>query len=199
MSWTEEKIETLRRLHADGVSFALISEEVGMSRNSCIGKARRLELPLRVTVKAKNGEPKPRGHKRRYVSIVRAAASGTLKVVETVETDLPQFQCDVVPLNKTLDEIVREDCRYITGDPLTDGAGIYCGHPVFKRSYCAEHFARCYVEPRKRWGAIPHQAISRTNPDPIHGKMVSVDSGNLSDADQANANLALATFETEPA
>jgi GcrA cell cycle regulator len=198
VSWTEEKIETLRRLHADGVSFALISEEVGMSRNSCIGKARRLELPMRVTVKAKNGELKPRWQKRRYVSIVRAAASGTLKVVETVETDLPQFQCDVVPLNKTLDEIGREDCRYITGDPLTDGAGIYCSHPVYKRSYCADHFARCYVEPRKRYGATQDQAISRQTADSIHGKMVSVDSGNKTRAGQSYGDLGLAS-ETEAA
>lgn len=199
MSWTEEKIETLRRLHGEGMSFTLISAEVGMSRNSCIGKARRLELPMRVTVKAKNGESRPKGRRRPYLRVVRANGNtDRLRVIETVETDLPQFQCEVVPLNKTLDELDAGSCRYITGDPLTDGAGIYCGHPVFKRSYCAEHFARCYIEPQKRWGASPLQAISRKVPDSIHGKKVSVDSGEHGRADQVRTDLPLAS-ETEAA
>ncbi|MFK4647190.1 hypothetical protein ABIF96_005764 [Bradyrhizobium ottawaense] len=198
MSWTEEKVETLKRLHGEGVSFTLICEAVGMTRNSCIGKARRLELPMRVTVKAKNGEPRPKGQRRPYLRVVRANGdTDKLRVIETVQTDLPTFRCDVVPLNKTLDEVGVGSCRYITGDPLADGPGLYCGHPAVKRSYCEAHFARCYIEPQKRWGA-PAKAISRTNLDSIHGKMVSVDSGNLSDADQTAADLALAS-EPEPA
>jgi hypothetical protein len=198
MSWTEEKVDTLRRMHTEGASFALISDATGMSRNSCIGKARRLDLQMRVTVKTKIGEPKPKGQKRPYIRVVRAAGNtSTLKIIETVETDLPQFSCDVVPLNKTLDEIAS-GCRYITGDPLADGPGLYCGHPVHKRSYCAEHFARCYVEPQKRWGAQRDQALSRKNPDSIHRKMVSVDSGEVLLPDRVQINLGLAS-ETEPA
>jgi hypothetical protein len=199
MSWTDEQIAQLRKLHGEGMSFALISEIVGHTRNSCIGKARRLELPMRVTLKAKNCEPKPKGQKRKYISFLRTAGStNTLRVVESVQTDLPTFQCDVVPLNKTLDDLGRNDCRYIAGDPVTGGAGIYCGHPVHLRSYCAEHFARCYVEPQKRWGG-PGQAISRKSAVSIHRKNVSVDSGNLSAADQARPDLALASVETEVA
>lgn len=152
MSWTDEQIEQLRKLHGEGMSFSLISEVVGHTRNSCIGKARRLDLPMRVTVKSKSGEPRPKLEKRRYFSIVRANGNTpNLRVIETVKTDLPTFRCDVLPLNKSLDDIGRNDCRYISGDPVTDGPGIYCGHPAVKRSYCAAHFERCYVEPRKRW------------------------------------------------
>jgi hypothetical protein len=152
MSWSEEQIQTLRRLHADGLSFALISEQVGHTRNSCIGKARRLDLPVRVTVKAKNPGRRPSGQKRPYLRIVRANGNTpTLKVIETVKSDLPTFQCEIVPLNKTLDELRSDHCRYITGDPVKDGPAIYCGHPVHKRSLCSAHFDRCYIEPQKRW------------------------------------------------
>lgn len=154
MSWSDEQLDLLRKLHSEGLSFALISEHVGHSRNSCIGKARRLDLPMRVTLKSKNGEPKPKGQKRRYFSIVRAAAkSSTLRVVETVQTDLPLFKCDIVSLNKNLDDLRSDECRYIAADPIKDGPHIFCANPVYKRSYCVEHFARCYVEPHKRWGA----------------------------------------------
>jgi hypothetical protein len=154
MSWTDEQIAQLRKLHSEGMSFSLISEFVGHTRNSCIGKARRLELPMRVTVKSKSGGPRPKGQKRPYLRIVRASCNpATLRVVETVATDLPTFQCEVIPLNKNLGELRANDCRYITGDPAKDGPGIYCGHTVFKRSYCAAHFVRCYVEPHKRWSA----------------------------------------------
>ncbi|WLB49211.1 GcrA family cell cycle regulator [Bradyrhizobium ottawaense] len=152
MSWSDEQITKLRALHSEGMSFALIAEQIGHTRNSCIGKARRLELPMRVTLKSKKGEPKPKSDKRRYFSIVRAAAKGNkLHVIETVQTDLPLFKCDVLPLNKCLDDLLAGDCRYVTNDPR-DGAR-YCGHPAHKRSYCRTHFDACYVEPQKRWGA----------------------------------------------
>lgn len=151
MSWTDKQVEQLRKLHREGMSFALISDLVGHTRNSCIGKARRLELPMRVTVKSKTPET-PKKAKRPYLRVVRANGNTPmLRVIETVETDLPKFQCEVVPLNKSLGELRSGDCRYITGDPLKDGPGLYCGHPTFKRSYCVDHFNRCYVEPQKRW------------------------------------------------
>jgi hypothetical protein len=151
MSWTDDQIAQLRKLHSEGVSFSLIAEQVGHTRNSCIGKSRRLELPMRVTLKSKNGEPKPKGQKRRYFSIVRANGKNeSLRVLETVQTDLPLFKCDVIPLNKCLDDLLAGECRYVTNDPH-DGA-LYCGHQVYKRSYCRDHFDRCYVEPHKRRG-----------------------------------------------
>ena len=163
MSWSDEQIELLRKLHGEGLSFALISEHVGHTRNSCIGKARRLELPMRVTVKSKNSEPRAPGQKRRYFSVVRANGNtNKLRVLETVTTDLPEFLCDVVSLNKSLEDLSRDDCRYISGDPAKDGPGIYCGQPAFKRSYCAAHFDRCYVEPHKRWGSSVKARMTRT-------------------------------------
>jgi hypothetical protein len=195
-SWTEEQSDLLRKLHGEGLSFALIADEVGQTRNSCIGKARRMDLPMRVTVKSKNAEPRPKGQKRPYLRVVRANGNTTnLRLVETVETDLPTFQCEVVSLNKSLDELGHGDCRYIAGDPR-NGAGIYCGHPVFNRSYCAAHFARCYVEPQKRWGAPSGIVQNRPSYPP---KKRSVDSGDLLAADQVKADLPLASPETEAA
>lgn len=38
-----------------------------------------------------------------------------------------------------------EGCQYLFGDPK--GTWRLCGEPVFRRSYCARHYRRCYARP----------------------------------------------------
>lgn len=48
MSWTDERIETLRKMWDSGLTATQIAEELGgVSRNAVIGKAHRLGLPAR--------------------------------------------------------------------------------------------------------------------------------------------------------
>jgi GcrA cell cycle regulator len=66
MSWTDERIETLRKMWDSGLTATQIAEELGgVSRNAVIGKAHRLGLPARPSPvrpnepKAAPAEPKP--------------------------------------------------------------------------------------------------------------------------------------------
>lgn len=62
-TWTDEKVETLKRLHAAGEPFSSIGFAVGMTRNATIGKARRLGLmkrEARKTAIKPVREPKPK-------------------------------------------------------------------------------------------------------------------------------------------
>jgi GcrA cell cycle regulator len=55
MSWTDERVETLKRMWAEGASASQIAKELGqVTRNAVIGKVHRLGLSNRV---APNGEP----------------------------------------------------------------------------------------------------------------------------------------------
>ncbi len=57
-TWTPERIETLKALWNDGLSAAEIAEEIGVSKNTVIGKAYRLDLERRPSpIKPK---PKPK-------------------------------------------------------------------------------------------------------------------------------------------
>lgn len=58
MSWTEERIETLTKMWASGMTASQIAEELGgISRNAVIGKAHRLGLKPRPSpVKPNDGE-----------------------------------------------------------------------------------------------------------------------------------------------
>jgi GcrA cell cycle regulator len=58
MSWTEERIERLKKMWADGATASQIAEELGgVSRNAVIGKAHRLGLEQRPSP-VKPGEEK---------------------------------------------------------------------------------------------------------------------------------------------
>jgi GcrA cell cycle regulator len=66
MSWTDERIETLRKMWDSGLTATQIAEELGgVSRNAVIGKAHRLGLPARPSPvkpnepKAAPAEPRP--------------------------------------------------------------------------------------------------------------------------------------------
>ncbi|RYD98850.1 MAG: GcrA cell cycle regulator, partial [Sphingomonadales bacterium] len=48
MSWTDERIDTLKKMWDSGLTATQIAEELGgVSRNAVIGKAHRLGLPAR--------------------------------------------------------------------------------------------------------------------------------------------------------
>ena len=64
MSWTDERIETLKKMWDSGMTATQIAEELGgVSRNAVIGKAHRLGLPARPSPVKPNepkAEPAPR-------------------------------------------------------------------------------------------------------------------------------------------
>ena len=47
MSWTSDKIKQLKKLWAKGKTTVEIAKELGISKNSVIGKAHRLSLSAR--------------------------------------------------------------------------------------------------------------------------------------------------------
>lgn len=46
--WTDDKLQTLRRLWGEQYTASQIGEEIGMSRNAVLGQAHRLKLEARV-------------------------------------------------------------------------------------------------------------------------------------------------------
>jgi hypothetical protein len=153
--WTEELVSRFIKLHSDGLSFVAIGEALGLTKSACIGKAGRLKLPARrksadrPRQERKPREPNVKAVNKPKLRIVRAGYGNGMRLDLSVTTDLPIFTCvDEGSLNKTLSELGPNECKYIAGDPRE--AALYCGHPIYKRSYCVEHFARCYVDPVNR-------------------------------------------------
>lgn len=74
MSWTDERVERLKKLWMDGLSASQIANELGegVTRNAVIGKVHRLKLSARA--KPQNSAPRPRVANRSNAP--RRASSG---------------------------------------------------------------------------------------------------------------------------
>lgn len=64
MSWTDERVETLKKMWAEGQSASQIAKELGgVTRNAVIGKVHRLGLSNRTPGKAEDEAPAPEAPK----------------------------------------------------------------------------------------------------------------------------------------
>lgn len=149
MSWTDDRIETLRKLWADGLSASQIATALGgVSRNAVIGKIHRLGLSGRVKAPPRTQAPRRLGAAVCPAQQPRAMAAAAA-VVRVVERPLPallpqvqpQMMAEVVPFVRgvTLFDLGPQQCRWPLGDP---GAGDFkfCGaHTGAGETYCGGH------------------------------------------------------------
>jgi GcrA cell cycle regulator len=124
MSWTDERIETLKKLWADGHSASQIAAELGgITRNAVIGKVHRLGLSGRAKSPS-SAAPRPR--KQRSAShmlrVARLSVRGTTALANAYELDdkpEPELLDNVIPLGqrRNLIELTEDTCRWPIGDP----------------------------------------------------------------------------------
>lgn len=160
MTWTEERIEVLTRLWAEGLSASQIAAELGggASRNAVLGKAHRLGLVRRETKGPSTpGSPKPPRPPTPPAAAAppmpQAPAPALVEqhpVCQPAETS--PAQAVVVPRSAgvTIMELREAMCRFPLGDPTTPefrfcGAQASTGLP-----YCAHHAQIAYVPAAER-------------------------------------------------
>lgn len=150
-TWTDDRIEHLRVLAADGLSASAIAAGLGggMSRNAVIGKLHRLGLaPTGRTVAAKPGRPKVTKTRRHPFNQPRALALALETAAPIIE--LPPDQS---PDACTIIQLTSESCRWPLGEPSPDM--LYCGSQKWPgSSYCARH-ARLSVGALREVGSAP--------------------------------------------
>ena len=147
--WTDERVDLLKKLWAEGKSGSQIAFELGgISRNSAIGKVHRLGLALRpeaLSPMANNGAVVARRERRRTMPKappvarqfgVRAAPRSKprpptpeAKVVHTAE---------VIPLTSLSAHV----CKWPIGTPGTAAFGFCGAHKETAGVYCAVHAKR---------------------------------------------------------
>ncbi len=148
MNWTEERVELLKKLWAEGLSASQIAAELGgVTRNAVIGKVHRLSLTGRA--KAASG---PRPKRARSPRAPRAARPQTigntaLKIQRAPQPRrLPVLEDVVVPipLKATILTLNEKTCRWPIGDPA-DEEFCFCGHePRENGPYCEYHSRIAY-------------------------------------------------------
>ena len=144
MSWTEEKVETLKKLWGSGKTASQIAEMIGgISRNAVIGKAHRLNLSAKIKTRTvasnksfensieENNTKSRRGRKSKFKSLI--------------------IEKDFEPENpKQLEELDENSCKWPIGHP-DEKSFYFCGRSSLKDfSYCKLHLLYAYQPKGKK-------------------------------------------------
>jgi len=173
MNWTDERVERLTKLWAEGLSASQIAAQLGgVSRNAVIGKVHRLNLPGRAKA---GGSPSaaPRPVKRVAPSAPRSQSNFAARpqqartvqrpaganMVQEMEMDDAQDVAVytpaanvVVPMARklALTELTERTCKWPMGDPLKDDFH-FCGAESPDNSpYCKYHGRMAYQPVNER-------------------------------------------------
>jgi GcrA cell cycle regulator len=147
--WNDERVEQLKRLHAEGLSCSLIAAKLGcgLSRNSIIGKLHRIGLRSIKLVVTKE-RPTPRGRRRSLHPLAILFPKGKT-TVERARPSSPLNDAEA-PQRRTLVELGQRDCRWSYDDPDASDF-FFCGAPtVDGLPYCRAHCERAYSQPPRR-------------------------------------------------
>lgn len=128
-TWSDDRLDTLRKRHAAGDTFSEIADQVGLSRNACIGKAKRLHLPGREPHKA----PISATRERRTRFQLRPPPLPLAPERRAPVLNAPE------PRNLTILDLEPGDCKW----PVTENPPyLFCGNPAvrWEPAYCGFHY-----------------------------------------------------------
>lgn len=172
MEWTDDVIERLRALWAEGHSTAEIGRRLGVSKNAIVGKAHRLDLPARPSPIRRD----PSGSDANRTAPPRRVEGSTLPPLASTDAPIPVVAAIPEPVivravapvppppprpapvavaARPQPAAVRPYGRVITccwpiGEPGSK-AFRFCDDPSEPgKPYCAEHAKLAYVKVRDR-------------------------------------------------
>ena len=166
MSWTDDRVELLKKFWGEGQSASQIAKELGgVTRNAVIGKVHRLGLSNRATsasktdAQAKTGR-KPQATARRKIAPITKEPDPKPTAISTRRQIIPAGQplppqpsaneispealAKVNEIEKkakkiSLLELTERTCKWPVGDPATPDFW-FCGFPTQTgKPYCEAH------------------------------------------------------------
>jgi GcrA cell cycle regulator len=152
MGWTEERVELLKKLWADGLSASQIAAELGgITRNAVIGKVHRLGLSGRAKSPSSSA---PRPRKPRSSSMIRVQRShirgNTALAYDYVAEPEPELIEIPVEQRKNLLQLTEATCHWPVGDPGSTDF-FFCGGQSNEGSpYCNFHSRVAYQPASER-------------------------------------------------
>ena len=158
MSWTDERVELLKKLWQDGLSASQIAGELGgVTRNAVIGKVHRLGLSGRgqPTSSIKRARrPRQIGSVPRRPRRATSVGSAALKLDMDLapERYLRPQEVVVIPIAKKLsiEMLTEKTCKWPIGDPTQEDFH-FCGHDSTEGTpYCTYHASVAYQAPDNR-------------------------------------------------
>lgn len=153
MAWTEKMVEDLRQMWLEGLTASEIAKNLGVSKNSIVGKVHRLCLTARPSpIKKKDGDmPEVELFKEQAPATENAPANVQKQTCAAEVSESAAVEKSTEPaLGIKLVNLDSHTCRWPLGDPRDDNFG-FCGKKVRAgQTYCDEHSAMAYVKVLKR-------------------------------------------------
>ncbi|WP_084397836.1 GcrA family cell cycle regulator [Henriciella aquimarina] len=158
MSWTEERVEVLKKLWAEGHSASQIAKQLGgVTRNAVIGKVHRLGLSGRATPSRPVKRPPRLARPKPRVSVDGSSASPPQQQPEPRlrRSDHTAIVSALQPAPvadgeaATILTLRDSMCKWPIGDPA-DPKFAFCGRKSDCGPYCAEHAKIAFQPQRKR-------------------------------------------------
>jgi len=151
MSWTDERVELLKKLWADGLSASQIAGELGgITRNAVIGKVHRLGLSGRAKSPSSTA-PRPRKARAHphMLRVSRPSVRGNTALAHAYDYEVdpePEVLDNIIPIGqrRTLLELNEMTCRWPIGDPGSADFFFCGGQTVTSLPYCAYHTHDAY-------------------------------------------------------
>ena len=163
MNWTEERVELLKKLWADGLSASQIAAQLGgVSRNAVIGKVHRLKLsgrgratssaPRAKKAASGGGRSAPRSGRTITASIGATALQAQYDVEPVARQVMRPIEDIVVPISRNLDlvQLTEHTCKWPNGDPMSENFS-FCGNDSGDSGpYCTYHSRLAYQPASER-------------------------------------------------
>jgi len=159
MSWTDERVETLKKLWQEGHSASQIAKQLGgVTRNAVIGKVHRLGLsgraapsqPTRPLYKpARPSRPATSASSHAERPAVQPSARRAEPVIARPVISQPIVPYIEEPGTATVLTLGAKMCKWPIGDPSSDSFS-FCGRRSDEGTpYCVEH-ARVAYQPSQK-------------------------------------------------
>ena len=149
MAWTEDRVEILSKLWADGLSASQVAKLLGgVTRNAVIGKVHRLGLSGRV----KRARPAKRAPRPAAKARTGVPSAPRLPARPAPKPALVPLEAKPMADGKfaTILTVTEHMCKWPIGDPSSDDFR-FCGRGTDKATpYCKAHAQLAYQPARRR-------------------------------------------------